>query len=150
VPHLLIIEDDDEIRARLLKALRDLGHVVDTAPAGLPGLERALSARPELVILDLGLPDVDGTQVLAMLRAVSDVPVIIASACDDDPSLVQALDVAPTTISSSRSPPPSSTPASGRCCGAAAPGRSSRGWSSADWRSTRAAGVPPSTAARSS
>ncbi|MFT4288333.1 response regulator transcription factor [Nocardioides sp.] len=92
MPHLLIIEDDDEIRARLLKALRDLGHVVDTAPAGLPGLERALAARPDLVVLDLGLPDVDGSQVLAMLRAVSEVPVIIASARDDDPSLVRALD----------------------------------------------------------
>ena len=46
------------------------------------------------MILDLGLPDVDGTQVLSMLRAVSDVPVIIASARDDDPSLVGALDAA--------------------------------------------------------
>ena len=43
-------------------------------------------------MLDLGLPDVDGTQVLSMLRAVSAVPVIIASARDDDPSLVGALD----------------------------------------------------------
>ena len=46
----------------------------------------AVETRPDLVILDLGLPDVDGTQVLSMLRAVSDVPVIIASARDDDPS----------------------------------------------------------------
>ena len=44
------------------------------------------------MILDLGLPDVDGTQVLSMLRAVSDVPVIVASARDDDPSLVGCLD----------------------------------------------------------
>ena len=44
------------------------------------------------MILDLGLPDMDGTQVLAMLRAVSDVPVIVASARDDEPSLVGCLD----------------------------------------------------------
>ena len=44
------------------------------------------------MILDLGLPDVDGTQVLSMLRAVSEVPVIVASARDDDPSLVGCLD----------------------------------------------------------
>ena len=52
----------------------------------------AVDNRPDLVILDLGLPDVDGTQVLQMLRAVSDVPVIVASARDDDPSLVGCLD----------------------------------------------------------
>ena len=52
----------------------------------------AVDTRPDLVILDLGLPDVDGTQVLSMLRAVSDVPVIVASARDDDPSLVGCLD----------------------------------------------------------
>ena len=52
----------------------------------------AVETRPDLVILDLGLPDVDGTQVLSMLRAVSEVPVIVASARDDDPSLVSCLD----------------------------------------------------------
>jgi DNA-binding response OmpR family regulator len=58
----------------------------------MDGLQRAVSTRPDLVILDLGLPDVDGTQVLSMLRAVSDVPVIVATARDDDPSLVGCLD----------------------------------------------------------
>ena len=58
----------------------------------MAGLTMAVDTRPDLVILDLGLPDVDGTQVLAMLRAVSDVPVIVASARDDDPSLIGCLD----------------------------------------------------------
>lgn len=89
---LLIVEDDDRIRTLLLRSLRAEGHVVDSAATGMAGLERAVAARPDLVILDLGLPDVDGTRVLTMLRAVSDVPVIIASARDDDPSLVRALD----------------------------------------------------------
>jgi DNA-binding response OmpR family regulator len=58
----------------------------------MSGLSAAVESRPDLVILDLGLPDIDGTEVLRMLRAVSTVPVIIASARDEDPSLVQALD----------------------------------------------------------
>lgn len=89
---VLIIEDDDKIRPLLVRSLRERGYAVSSAPNGMTGLNLALESRPDLVILDLGLPDVDGTQVLSMLRAVSDVPVIIASARDDDPSLVQALD----------------------------------------------------------
>lgn len=89
---ILIIEDDDKIRPLLVRSLRERGYAVSSAPSGMAGLNLALDSRPDLVILDLGLPDVDGTRVLAMLRAVSDVPVIIASARDDDPSLVQALD----------------------------------------------------------
>lgn len=88
---VLIIEDDDRIRPLLVRSLRDLGYAVSSAPTGMAGLQLAVDSRPDLVILDLGLPDVDGTQVLSMLRAVSDVPVIIASARDDDPSLVGAL-----------------------------------------------------------
>ncbi|MFS3130588.1 response regulator transcription factor [Nocardioides sp. Bht2] len=90
--HLLVIEDDDRIRSLVLRSLRERGHAVDSAATGMTGLNAALETRPDLVVLDLGLPDIDGTQVLAMIRAVSEVPVIIASARDDDPSLVSALD----------------------------------------------------------
>ena len=89
---VLIIEDDDRIRPLLMRALDERGYAVSSARTGMDGLHQAVENRPDLVILDLGLPDVDGTQVLSMLRAVSDVPVIIASARDDDPSLVRALD----------------------------------------------------------
>ncbi len=89
---VLIIEDDDRIRPLVVKGLRELGHVVTSAPTGMAGLQLAVDSVPDLVVLDLGLPDVDGTQVLSMLRAVSAVPVIIASARDDDPSLIGALD----------------------------------------------------------
>ena len=89
---VLIIEDDDRIRPLLVRTLRERGYAVSSAPTGMAGLNLALESRPDLVILDLGLPDVDGTQVLTMLRSVSDVPVIIASARDDDPALVGALD----------------------------------------------------------
>lgn len=89
---VVIIEDDDKIRPLLVRSLRERGYAVTSAPTGMAGLNLALESKPDLVILDLGLPDIDGTQVLSMLRAVSSVPVIIASARDDDPSLVQALD----------------------------------------------------------
>ena len=89
---VLIIEDDPRIRPLVIKALSERGHAVSSAASGMTGLTAAIDGRPDLVVLDLGLPDVDGTQVLSMLRAVSDVPVIIATARDDDPSLVACLD----------------------------------------------------------
>ena len=89
---VLIIEDDARIRPLLMRSLGERGHAVSSASTGMQGLAMAVDHRPDLVILDLGLPDVDGTRVLSMLRAVSDVPVIIASARDDDPSLVGCLD----------------------------------------------------------
>jgi DNA-binding response OmpR family regulator len=92
VVQVLIIEDDDRIRPLLMRSLDQRGYAVDSAVTGMQGLQRAIETRPDLVILDLGLPDVDGRQVLSMLRAVSEVPVIVASARDDDPSLVGCLD----------------------------------------------------------
>jgi DNA-binding response OmpR family regulator len=92
VAQVLIIEDDSRIRPLVMRSLGELGHVVASASTGMQGLTMAVDTRPDLVILDLGLPDIDGTQVLAMLRAVSDVPVIVASARDDDPSLIGCLD----------------------------------------------------------
>jgi DNA-binding response OmpR family regulator len=91
VVQVLIIEDDDRIRPLLMRSLDQRGYAVDSAVTGMQGLQLAIDTRPDLVILDLGLPDVDGTQVLSMLRAVSQVPVIVASARDDDPSLVGCL-----------------------------------------------------------
>ncbi|WP_139983890.1 response regulator transcription factor [Nocardioides litoris] len=89
---VLIIEDDARIRPLLVRSLDERGYAVASASTGMQGLQMAVDTKPDLVILDLGLPDVDGTQVLSMLRAVSDVPVIVASARDDDPSLVGCLD----------------------------------------------------------
>ena len=73
---VLIIEDDDRIRPLLMRALGERGYAVSSARTGMDGLHQAVENRPDLVILDLGLPDIDGTQVLSMLRAVSEVPVI--------------------------------------------------------------------------
>ena len=89
---LLVVEDDERIRSALIRALRDRGHAVSSAGTGLEGLRLAVDERPDLVVLDLGLPDLDGRELLRMLRAVSAVPVIVATARDDDESVVRALD----------------------------------------------------------
>jgi len=92
VAQLLVIEDDERIRSALIRALRERGHAVSSAGTALAGLRQAVEDRPDLVVLDLGLPDLDGRELLRMLRAVSAVPVIVATARDDDDSVVQALD----------------------------------------------------------
>ncbi len=89
---LLLIEDDVTIRTALVRALRDKGHAVASAASALDGLRMALDDRPDLVVLDLGLPDLDGAELLRMLRAVSAVPVIVATARDGDAESVRVLD----------------------------------------------------------
>ena len=89
---LLVVEDDERIRSALIRALRERGHAVSSAGTALEGLRQAVEERPDLVVLDLGLPDLDGRELLRMLRAVSSVPVIVATARDDDESVVRALD----------------------------------------------------------
>jgi two-component system KDP operon response regulator KdpE len=92
VAHLLLIEDDSAIRTTLLRSLRERGHAVAASHTAMDGLQTALAERPDLVVLDLGLPDLDGTELLRMLRAVSPVPVIVATARDDEAEIVRVLD----------------------------------------------------------
>jgi len=92
VATILLIEDDNGIRSAITRALTDLGHAVTSSNRGMSGLESAVDNQPDVVLLDLGLPDIDGLQVLAMLRAVSAVPIIIITARDDDADMVRALD----------------------------------------------------------
>ena len=92
MPQLLLIEDDPAIRSALSRALTSRGHGMRSAPTGMAGLQMVVDTRPDLVVLDLGLPDVDGCKLLHMLRAVSEVPVIVATARDDERETVRALD----------------------------------------------------------
>lgn len=90
--HVLLIEDDAGIRTAVVRALLGRGHAVDSAATGLDGLQSMLTGDPEAVVLDLGLPDVDGERLLGMIRAVSQVPVIVATARDDEGLIVRLLD----------------------------------------------------------
>jgi DNA-binding response OmpR family regulator len=92
VTSILVIEDDDAIRTAVIRGLRERHHAVEGVRTGLAGLEQILQRRPQAVLLDLGLPDVDGLTLIAMIRAASDVPLIVITAQDDDPTMVQALD----------------------------------------------------------
>ncbi|NTW40827.1 MAG: response regulator transcription factor, partial [Cellulomonadaceae bacterium] len=89
---VLIIEDDATIRTALVRSLSARSHSTMTAPNALDGLQSLLAHRPDVVLLDLGLPDLDGAALLAMIRAVSDVPVIVVSARDDGAGIVALLD----------------------------------------------------------
>jgi two-component system, OmpR family, KDP operon response regulator KdpE len=89
---VLVVEDDLAIGRLLGRSLTDAGNAVMVAADGSSGLSMALQEQPDVVLLDLGLPDLDGLQVLRMLRAVSQVPVIVITAQDDDHTIVQALD----------------------------------------------------------
>jgi DNA-binding response OmpR family regulator len=87
-----VIEDDQRIREAVSIALTDSGHAVRTEGRGTDGLAAVIDWQPDVVVLDLGLPDLDGADVLRMLRGVSSVPVIVATARDDDAEVVRVLD----------------------------------------------------------
>ena len=88
---VLVIEDDFRVREAVARALADRGHAVDTVASGMEGVERVVSTSPQIVVLDLGLPDLDGSEVLKLIRAVSQVPVIVATARDDEAEVVKLL-----------------------------------------------------------
>ena len=91
MPSVLIIEDDHAIRQGLADFLAGEGYGVESLSSGMEGVQRAAEGGPDVVILDLGLPDVDGGQVLRMIRSISAVPVIVATARDEDSEIVRIL-----------------------------------------------------------
>ncbi|HVM20448.1 MAG TPA: response regulator transcription factor [Egibacteraceae bacterium] len=90
---VVVVEDDARLRAALVRGLVQLGHDVEAVDRGMPGLERTVADPPDVVVLDLGLPDVDGSEWLRMIRGVSQVPVIVATARDDEREIVRVLDL---------------------------------------------------------
>ncbi|HEX5118490.1 MAG TPA: response regulator transcription factor [Pseudonocardiaceae bacterium] len=89
---VLIVEDDPTIRIRVIRALTERGHAVTSASTAMSGLQLAVTDRPDVVLLDLGLPDLDGREVLRMLRAVATVPIIVVTARSDEAEIVRLLD----------------------------------------------------------
>ena len=91
-PLILVIEDEKPIQRFLRASLLSEGYRVVEAETGQQGLTMALSQPPDLVILDLGLPDMDGLRIIEELRSWSQVPIIILSARDQEKDKVTALD----------------------------------------------------------
>ncbi len=91
-PRILVIEDDEDIAQALQRSLRMEGYEVRTAADGAEGLEQAGQFAPDLVILDLGLPKVDGIDVARTLRERDDLPILILTARDALESRVEGLD----------------------------------------------------------
>ena len=89
---ILIVDDEPQIRRALRTSLSAHGYEVETAGTGEQGLVAAADTAPELVFLDLGLPDLDGTEVIRRLRSFSEVPVIVLSVRDQQADKVAALD----------------------------------------------------------
>jgi DNA-binding response OmpR family regulator len=92
VTTVAVVEDDAEILAAVTRGLTERGHTVTGASTGLGGLAGIVEQHPDVVVLDLGLPDIDGLELLRMLRAVSAVPVIVATARDDEREIIRTLD----------------------------------------------------------
>lgn len=93
MPLVTLVEDDARIRQSLMTALQELGYAVRTAGTAMQAL-RDLTAEPgDVVVLDLGLPDLEGRELLKMLRAVATVPVIVATARDDEAEIIRTLDI---------------------------------------------------------
>jgi DNA-binding response OmpR family regulator len=89
---ILLVEDEATVRAALIRTLLDHGMRVVPVGTAMDALRTVTFGEPDLVLLDLGLPDLDGASVLRMLRGISDVPVIIATARGDERSIVELLD----------------------------------------------------------
>jgi DNA-binding response OmpR family regulator len=91
-PRVLVVEDDDAIAQVLQRSLRMEGYEVRLAEDGLVALDQAHAFLPDLVILDLGLPKLDGIDVARALRETDDVPILVLTARDEVESRVEGLD----------------------------------------------------------
>ncbi|RMH85115.1 MAG: DNA-binding response regulator, partial [Actinomyces sp.] len=87
-----LVEDDQAIREALARVLADRGHVVRSSGTGHDAVRAILDEPCDVVVLDLGLPDIDGATVLGMIRSVLDPAVIVATARDDERAIVRLLD----------------------------------------------------------
>jgi len=89
---ILVIEDEDDIRRFVHQALESEGYQVHESATGRRGVLDAGTRRPDLVIVDLGLPDINGNDVIHEVRSFSQIPIIVLSARDNEADKVAALD----------------------------------------------------------
>ena len=91
-PLILVIEDDPSVRNLITTTLKTNDYRYVTAPNGVAAIREAVSHNPEIILLDLGLPDIDGVQVIQNVRSWSNVPIIVISARSEDTDKIEALD----------------------------------------------------------
>ncbi|HKD94063.1 MAG TPA: response regulator transcription factor [Gaiellaceae bacterium] len=91
VARILVVDDDDDIRGLVRALLERAGHEVTDAPDGRSGLRGLFSGSPDLVILDVAMPGLDGWETLERIREVSDVPVLMLTARDAELERVRGL-----------------------------------------------------------
>lgn len=92
VSRILVVDDEPQVHRFLKPALEAEGYTVDRADTAAEGLRLAAARQPAAVLLDLGLPDLDGQDALPRFRAITQVPILVVSARDQDAEKVRALD----------------------------------------------------------
>jgi|WetSurMetagenome_2_1015567.scaffolds.fasta_scaffold184737_1 two-component system, OmpR family, KDP operon response regulator KdpE len=89
---ILVIDDEKQIRRMLKTALAGYGYNIEEASSGQEGLSQTTIFHPDLIVLDLGLPDLDGIEVIKRLRDWSQTPIIVLSVREDEEDKIRALD----------------------------------------------------------
>ena len=91
-PRILVVEDDKAVRNLITTTLETQGYQYHTASTGGESIMEAISNQPDVVILDLGLPDMDGVDIIKKIRGWSNMPIIVVSARSEDRDKIDALD----------------------------------------------------------
>ncbi|MGW7437865.1 response regulator transcription factor [Streptomyces sp. NPDC054849] len=91
MPSVLVVEDDPSIRQSLIEVLSEHGYAVRSVGDGFGALREVTQMPVDAVVLDLGLPDLDGGDALRMIRGISSVPVLVATARDDETEIIKLL-----------------------------------------------------------
>lgn len=91
-PMILVVEDDKAIRNLITTTLETQAYQFHTASTGGESILEAVSHKPDIIILDLGLPDMDGVDIIKKIRTWSNVPIIVVSARSEDKDKIEALD----------------------------------------------------------
>lgn len=91
-PFVLIVEDDSAVRNLIITTLETQNYKFHTATTGAEALMEAVSQKPDILLLDLGLPDMDGGEIIKKIRSWSNMPIIVISARSEDKDKIEALD----------------------------------------------------------
>ncbi len=91
-PLILVVEDDSSVRNLMTTTLKAHDYRYLTAPSGQAAILEASSHNPDIVLLDLGLPDIDGVEIIRRIRSWSNMPIIVISARSEDADKIEALD----------------------------------------------------------